>query len=137
PVSVAVNCPRLSITKSASAESVSPGDSFTYTITVTNISDFVARDVVIDDEVPTGLTIDSVDGPNCTVNGQHVSCAAGNLDPGSSVTVTIHVTATEAACPSVTNTAHVTFTEGETSGSADSNPVTVDVQCQPNIGIIK
>ncbi|MGQ0670200.1 MAG: COG1361 S-layer family protein, partial [Actinomycetota bacterium] len=128
PVTVGVNCqPDVGIVKNADAPGggVVAGESFSYTITVTNNGTGTAHNVIVTDTVPDGLTIDSVDGPNCSVNGQTVTCLIGDLGPGESVTITINVTATEDACPSVTNTATVTHDEG----SAESNPVTVTVDC--------
>ncbi|MGH2635138.1 MAG: COG1361 S-layer family protein [Actinomycetota bacterium] len=129
--------PDVSITKSASAITVAPGGSFTYSVTVTNNGAAPAQSVVVTDTVPAGLTIGNVTGPNCSVNGQTVTCNVGTLAAGASATITISVTATAQACPSVSNTAHVSFQGGPGGGSADSNAVAVGVTCTPGVSITK
>ncbi len=47
--------PRLQVTKTASATSVDPGDTLTYTVTVTNVGSVVAHNVVISDPIPAGI----------------------------------------------------------------------------------
>jgi uncharacterized repeat protein (TIGR01451 family) len=131
--------PDVTITKSASATSVEPGDTFTFTVVVTSIGDSPAQSVVVTDTIASGLTIQSVSPtPQCGFVGQAVTCNLGDLAPGASATITITVTATEDACPSVVNSAHVSFAGGD-GGSADSNPVTVDVDCgeDPDLEIVK
>ncbi|HEY7756013.1 MAG TPA: isopeptide-forming domain-containing fimbrial protein [Actinomycetota bacterium] len=105
------------------------GESFTYTITVTNTGDGTAEDVVVTDRVPSGLTITDVNGPGCSTSGQDVTCQVGDLAAGASVTITITVTATDDACPDVENSATVEWTEGGTTESEDSDPVETDVDC--------
>ncbi|MGQ0669809.1 MAG: DUF7507 domain-containing protein, partial [Actinomycetota bacterium] len=131
--------PRVEITKSTNAPAggVNPGDSFSFTITVSNVSDFVLLHTVIDDTIPAGLTINSVSGPNCSISGQAVSCAVGNMDPHTSVLVTIDVTATADACPSVSNQASVTKVKGQGTVTTFSNQVTVDVACTPDVHVSK
>jgi uncharacterized repeat protein (TIGR01451 family) len=131
-VTVGVNCePDLQIVKnsSAPARGVESGDGFTYTITVTNNGNATATGVVVTDSIPAGLRVDDVDGPNCSVDGRLVTCDVGDLAAGASVTITIAVTATERACPSVENAAHVEWDDGEGTASADSNTVETEVDC--------
>jgi uncharacterized repeat protein (TIGR01451 family) len=87
--------------KSSDAPSggIESGESFSYTITVTNTGSATAQDVVVTDSVPAGLTIVDVDGPGCSSSGNNVTCNVGDLASGESATITITVTATDDACP--------------------------------------
>jgi uncharacterized repeat protein (TIGR01451 family) len=108
---------------------VESGESYSYTITVTNTGAGTAEDVVVTDSVPAGLTIIELDGPGCSASGNDVTCNVGDLASGESATVTITVTATDAACPDVRNRAHAGWTDGETPGSEGSNAVDTDIVC--------
>jgi uncharacterized repeat protein (TIGR01451 family) len=137
-VTVAVNCaPGISITKSASSTTISPGGSFTYTVQVANGGNASASGVVVTDSVPAGLTITNVSGPGCSFAGQNVTCNVGTLAAGGSASITITVQATAQACPSVVNSAHVAYQGGQGTSSATSNAVTVGVSCTPNVQIVK
>jgi uncharacterized repeat protein (TIGR01451 family) len=131
-VVVGVNCePDVQIVKNTDvpARGVDSGDSFTYTITVTNDGSADAEGVVVTDTIPDGLTIDDVDGPGCSIHNRVVTCNVGTLAAGASATITITVTANDGACPDVENFAHVEWNVGEETVSEDSNVVTTDVEC--------
>ena len=135
-VTTPVTCPgpELEIAKSsdAPATGVAPGESFTYSIVVSNTGGGEATGVVVTDTIPAGLVITGF-SPSCTVSGQTVTCQLGTIAAGANVTVTITVQATEDACPMVTNRATVTATNeaaGNT-GNNTSNDVTTLVNCEP------
>ena len=87
--------PTVAITKTSVSTSFSPGGLVPYVITVTNTGPVVARNVVVTDDLPVGLSyVSSV--PACTASGQLVTCPLGDLGPG--VTVTIDLV-TRAADP--------------------------------------
>ncbi|HYG71134.1 MAG TPA: DUF11 domain-containing protein [Actinomycetota bacterium] len=137
-VTTNVTCanPDVGIRKSSSApvSGVFSGDSFAYTITVQNTSTTDVTDVTVTDTVPTGLTIDSAAG--CTINGQALTCDLGTVAAGQSETITVNVTATDAACPEVTNTATVTAGNDTIASNNTSNPVTDIVNCaEPGIAV--
>ncbi len=134
----------LTLDKSASTRSVNAGDGFTYTIEVANDGNATATNVHVTDSMPAGVSIDSATftggskGPGtCDVSGQDIDCDLGSLAPGGSATVTIEVTTTERACPSVTNDASVSADNetGSTEDNADS--VAVEVVCPLGIQIVK
>jgi len=138
-VTLNVTCPNpdVAIRKSSSAPvaGVFSGDSFTYTITVENVSGGDVNDVIVHDSIPAGLDITDTDS-SCTVSGQDVTCDLGTVAAGASETLTITVTATDAACPEVTNTATVEGSNDSNSGNNTSNPVTDIVNCQePGVAI--
>jgi len=82
----------VTITKSSSTASPKGGDTFTYTLTASNLGDADATGVVIRDQLPGGVTFVSATTP-CTQAGGVVTCDVGTLAPGASATVTITVTA--------------------------------------------
>ena len=51
--------PDLEITKTADVSSISPGDVFTYTLYVTNQVPWAANDLMVIDQLPSGLIFDS------------------------------------------------------------------------------
>jgi uncharacterized repeat protein (TIGR01451 family) len=128
----------VTVTKDASDTDVNAGDQVTFTIVATNGGTTTATDVQVADTLDADLT--TVGTPtwsnggssgNCGVAGQIVICDVGDLGPGESATVTIAVTATVGACPSVDNTATVSSTN-EDQGSTDNDtsaPVTINVTC--------
>jgi len=140
-VKVTVVCPNpdVSIRKSSDAPNggVQPGDSFTYTITVNSVGGATANNVVVSDTIPAGLTITGTSNA-CSVSGQNVTCALGNLAGGDHASVTITVKATDGACPEVDNQATVTSSNepAANTGNNTSNHVTTIVNCiEPGIAI--
>ena len=89
-----------------------PGEA-TYTLKVENEGPDAAQNVVVTDPLPTGITYAS-DDAGCTVAGQKVTCALGELANAASRTIHLHthvsVTIGE---QSVTNTAEATSTTGD------------------------
>ncbi len=134
--------PRVDVTvvKSANAPAggVAPGQSFDFTLVASATGTTAATVVVVSDAIPAGLTIGSAtftggsNGPGtCQISGQTVTCQIGTLQNGSTATVTIRVTATAGACPSVTNRGTVSATNESpgSTGNNTSNDVTVPVTC--------
>lgn len=140
-VKVNVTCPspdvKVEKQDDVTAGGVASGAQFTYTVTATNLGGSVATDVNINDTIPAGLTIVSASN-GCTISGQDVTCALGNLAAGASASVTITVQATDGACPEVVN--HATVTAGnEPAGNQannTSNDVTTLVNCvSPGVAV--
>ena len=78
----------LAVTKTADPVQPAAGADVTYTVTITNTGPSTARDVVLADALPAGLTLISVDPPTCT-GAPQLSCPIGDLDPGGTATVTV------------------------------------------------
>ena len=118
----------VSIEKTTSDNSVVAGDSFTYTLTVTNNGDYAAADVEILDSVPSAFTVTGVtEGDfDCSVTGQDIDCDLASLDSADTASVTVSVTTAADAVVGVhTNTATVsTTTDGD---NPDNNSDSVDV----------
>jgi uncharacterized repeat protein (TIGR01451 family) len=75
----------VAIVKTVSAGPINPGETFTYTLLVSNQGPSVAANVIATDPLPAGVTlVSSVEG--CTAVGQDVTCPAiASLNAGESV----------------------------------------------------
>jgi uncharacterized repeat protein (TIGR01451 family)/gliding motility-associated-like protein len=124
----------LSISKTALSQEVFEGDVFEYELVVRNVGQTDATEVVVVDNLPSGVTYVShsiaanTSGSQvaATVNGNSVRFAIPFMGPGSAVTMRIRVKAGSAG--SVTNTAVVSSSED------DINPAdnTASAQSQIN-----
>jgi uncharacterized repeat protein (TIGR01451 family) len=151
PTAWAASAPDLTVTKSSNAVgSLSVGDVFTYTITVSNEGTATAHDVNMGDDLPQGLVPQTIlpvfpDGwcavassvnPSGTVH-RSVFCHRDALDAGASASVSFDVKViADVACGELTNTAKVAASD-EPSGATgnDSGSVTDTVACPPSISI--
>ena len=91
--SVTVQCPNLSITKTADSTSVSAGTPIGFTIAVTNAGPGVAKSVTMSDALPAGSGITWSISPaqaGCSITAGALTCAFGDLASGASASV--HVT---------------------------------------------
>jgi uncharacterized repeat protein (TIGR01451 family) len=119
----------LTITKSH-AGSFAVGQTGTYTLTVTNIGAGSTTGVItVTDTLPTGLTFVSGVGPGwtCSAALQIVTCTnLGPLAPGASTTITLTVSVSSAALPSVTNSSTVTTPgDGDPTNNTDDDPTDI------------
>jgi uncharacterized repeat protein (TIGR01451 family) len=139
--SVTVNCPDVTITKTADAGQVNAGDDIGFTVTLTNGGDGAAYGVQINDPLPAGSGVSwSIDSntpaQSCSITGsapsQTLVCGPTTVLPGDSITV--HVTsATDAtSCGDYDNTASFTTTNDGSGNASDS----VTVNC-PDLTITK
>lgn len=129
----------LAIVKSHTAE-VAFGDTFAFTLAVTNNGPSDAQNVSVTDTLPAGLTYVSGTGTGWTCNavGQAVTCdLTGPLAAEAATTITLNVTAGAAAVPSVTNTATVTTTTPDPDPDNDTDDDTVDVAALVDLAITK
>jgi uncharacterized repeat protein (TIGR01451 family) len=129
--STVVGIPDLAISKSASANVVSNGQTFDYTLVVSNQGDAQTPGAVtVTDDLPSGVSFVSYSATNefaCTHSAGTVTCtdSAGNapgLLPAESATITITVTVTTSSGP-IENTAAVTQVAGE--NETDNNTDTI------------
>ncbi|WP_341925299.1 hypothetical protein [Nocardioides psychrotolerans] len=121
----------LSITKTTTTTTASPGDLVTYTLTVANAGPGAADDVVVSDALPAGTTYVSTSGAPCAALGQNVTCTLGSVPSGGSVvaTVTVRVDPVSATTTGASHQLEVTKVEtnlslagGQTSSSTVSCP---------------
>ena len=129
----------VTVTKAASKDRVAAGEGVTYTLTVVNNGPSVADAVTVADTLPADVvpvTATSSAG-TCTVAGQDVSCALGDVAPGSPVTVTITAATSPAAAPGLRdNTATVSSPTDTTPGN-NTATATVDLTSEADLGLTK
>ena len=80
----------LRVTKTADVEQASPGSRITWTISVTNNGEGIARNAVVSDVLRTGLEFVSASNGG-TASGQTVTWNLGDIAPGQSVDLTLDV----------------------------------------------
>ncbi|MEK7829696.1 MAG: DUF11 domain-containing protein, partial [Acidobacteriota bacterium] len=114
----------LSIAKSGPA-SVAAGTDATYTLAVANPHQTIVVRATITDTLPAGWSLVSVNSPsgNCAASGAIVTCQDVDLQPQTTVTITIRVHSPFLCQPSsATNTATVAFAPGTSANIVDPNP---------------
>lgn len=122
--------PDLAITAVATPDAVKVNDSLNYKLVIYNVGAASASDVTVFDQLPSGTVFVSAAASQGTCNGSGpVSCVMGTLESGSSATVDIVVTLTQAGA--ITNTAEVTRDAGETNTANNSAEVTTNVAPPP------
>src|SRR4051794_7025261 len=101
----------LSITKTGSPDPVVAGNNLTYTIRVENpaTSTGPATNVVVTDNLPSGVGFVSATGGTCQKSGSTVTCDLGQVNAGSTAVVTIVVKTKKAG--TLSNTATVSSPE--------------------------
>ena len=80
----------VAIEKTVDDPSPFPGDRVTFTLTAENLGTAVARNVVVTDTLPSGLSFVSADAP-CVESDGDITCAVGDLGPGQKVTLEVEV----------------------------------------------
>jgi uncharacterized repeat protein (TIGR01451 family) len=141
---IVVQCPKLSITKTAVAGTVDAGSQIGFDITVSNASDpgtGTAKSVTLSDPLPGGSGVSwtitlQPSGTPCsitsTASGQSLSCAFGDLTAGTSKTVHLRSSTDDTSCQSYANTASASGTNLATI----SDSATITVEC-PDLSVTK
>ncbi|MEW6225853.1 MAG: hypothetical protein AB1627_14610, partial [Chloroflexota bacterium] len=141
--SVTIQCPDVSVLKTAVESPVNAGDPIAFDITVSNsgaVGTGTAYAVTLSDPLPDGITW-SEDSDACTITGtgddQVLDCSWATLAPGASATVRVSGTTSPEVCGSVPNTATVAA-DNEPAGNAGNNvdDATVVVDC-PDLAVTK
>lgn len=120
----------LIVTKQASAAQVLAGDSFTYTITLTNAGPYDSKGIMLNDPQPAGVTFNSCSSTMglCMVSGAGVSLKLASLANGAGATLSVQATLNFGVADgaTVTNTAAATsstFDPDSGNNSASANIV--------------
>ncbi|HJW76618.1 MAG TPA: DUF11 domain-containing protein, partial [Thermoleophilia bacterium] len=141
--SVTIQCPDVTVVKTAVASPVNAGDPIAFDITVSNSSAAgtgTAYDVTLSDPLPDDITW-SEDSAGCVITGtgdnQVLECSWASLAPGASATVRVSGTTSSEVCGSVPNTATVAAAN-EPAGNQGNNSddATVIVDC-PDLQVVK
>jgi uncharacterized repeat protein (TIGR01451 family) len=135
-VSVDKTCPM--------SDEVAGGDTFDYTITVTNNSGSVdAGSVTLTDSLPGGVTFVSSNPdstppvPTCAESGGIVTCDLGPIAHGDHVDVTITVQANASTRGMITNTASVSLENQSNTSSNSSDHCDTNVVGEADLSITK
>ena len=131
-----LDCPDVTVTKTADQDTINAGETAAFTIVVTNNGPGVAKNVTLSDTLPGDIawTEDSLD---CSITGNLLSCAFGDLADGASRTVHVTGVTDEADCGVLRNTATVSSTnEPQDNQGNNSSTATITVNC-PDIVVVK
>lgn len=125
----------LTLTKTDAPDPVAVGGLLTYTLVVGNEGPSVATGVELFDQLPAGVTFQSVDTTQgtCTPAGGTVTCALGTLAVGATATVEIRVVADAAG--TLVNTAVVSANESDPETVENVGQATTEVSDQPILPI--
>jgi uncharacterized repeat protein (TIGR01451 family) len=140
-----VQCPNLTLTKTADAATVNAGDPIGFTITVANGGPGTAKGVTLNDPLPAGSgsgvtwSIDSGPTgsvtPTCSVSSgspQHLTCSAVDLKSGDSYTLHVTAKTSFAECTTYDNTATASATNAP--NASDSASITCE---KPSLSVTK
>ncbi|OYO17574.1 hypothetical protein CGZ94_01350 [Enemella evansiae] len=113
----------LSIAKTLTSGPLVPGTEETYSITVRNAGPSTADAATVADRLPAGLTVvgqPTTTAGTCTVEGQQLDCALGNLAPNATATIGVTVQVDPNLTGQVVNVASVTSTtpDGDTADNS-------------------
>jgi len=134
--SVTVDCPNVTVLKTADQGTIDAGDTAAFTILVTNEGPGTAKGVTLTDTLPSGI-VWSEDSADCSIAAGVLTCAFGDLADGA--TRTVHVTGpTDATdCGTLSNTAVVAAANEAVANVGDNlSTATITVNC-PVIAITK
>lgn len=127
------------VTKVGAPSPVVPGQTLTYTITVTNAGPDPAASVSLSDPLPTGTTFASLSSPggwSCAMPavgaGGVVSCSLASMSVGSAV-FTLTVVVSPAAAGAVSNTATVSSTTPDADPANNVSNSTTPIDGAPTI----
>ena len=129
---ITVNCPGISVTKTADDATVDAADQVGFTITVANAGPGTATDVHLDDPLPTNPGLDwSIDGGTgqqlCQITQGDLVCDFGDMPAKTSYTVHITSDTDATTCGEIDNTATVTISNGD----GDEASASITVNCPP------
>jgi large repetitive protein len=117
--------PNLNINKNASKGTVTAGETFTYTVTASNVGNATASGTItVTDILPTEVTYQNASATNgftCTQASGTVTCTGSNLAAGQATVVTIEVKVNDGVTSSFTNTASVSGASQTKSASVTTN----------------
>jgi uncharacterized repeat protein (TIGR01451 family) len=137
----------LRVTKTASPSVVAPGDHLTYTITVTNDGPNPAEDVVVTDNLPSQVTVESItadnppfgNSPACSVAGSTVTCNATSdmaKDQVATITIVVVVSPT-APAGTIRNDVSVSSNNVDPDPDDNTDPETTPVGSGTDISVVK
>jgi uncharacterized repeat protein (TIGR01451 family) len=119
-----------------STGTVVAGDSFTYTITVSNSGPSTATNISVNDLVPSGVTSFTWSGNGHSNVSGAISDTISGLAPDTSVVYTVTATVSPSATGEISNTVTVTAAN-DTNSTNNSATDTDNVEMQPDVTVSK
>ena len=133
---VAVLCPDVTITKTATKSPILAGETASYTISARNQGVGTAYDVTISDTLPAGIAW-TEDSEACSIANGILTCKVGSLAQGAVFSVTVSGPTTVAVCGQLPNAAFVAAANEATSAKGNnSDDASITVQCA-SISLVK
>jgi uncharacterized repeat protein (TIGR01451 family) len=126
-ITITVPPPDLAIAKTGPAL-VTEGNNVVYTLTARNLGPTIATGVVVTDPVPAGTTFVSA-GAGCAHAAGVVTCNAGTLNPGQTVTFTFTVQAGSGT--SIVNTATIAGNQADPNLANNTATVVTEINLNP------
>lgn len=128
----------LGLSKSAAAGPHRAGETVSYDLVVTNHGPSVARDVVVDDLLPAGLTATAIRADDAECDLAAVRCTIDELPIGSStIVVTARIDQGVAEGTELTNAAEVTSSTPDDDPSDNRDEETITVIAEADLAIVK
>jgi uncharacterized repeat protein (TIGR01451 family) len=128
----------ISLNKTVSPRNGQPGGELTYAITVSNPGSVTATGVIVTDPLPASITLLSVTSAQGTcVGAQIVSCSLGNINAGSSASLTVNTRVEDGFSGTISNTATTTTTALESNSQNNSASASVYVAPKADLSITK
>jgi uncharacterized repeat protein (TIGR01451 family) len=126
----------LSIVKSATPTTATPGKNQTYELVVKNDGPNTAQNVRVADALPTGLTFVSA-SPECSLAGATVACTVPSLASGETRTFTVTTKVAASINGRLTNTATVASDTPDPDPSDNTSTVVVPTEGKADLSITK
>jgi|GEM_PF-3115399 len=119
------------LSKEASSDTVTIGDTLTFVMTVDNNGPDIATGTTVIDSLPAGVTYvsDSSTQGTCTFADDVLTCLVGTMAPGADATITLKVVADSVAL--LSNTALAAAAESDPLPQNNSNVAMVEVEDHP------
>lgn len=134
----------LALTKVAAPSPVVAGTQLTYSLSVTNAGPSAAKNVVVEDVLPTGVTIASVSSPDGTCNAGvpgdaalPTRCTVDTIDPGGSAAMQIVVNVLPDTRGTLGNNARTSSDAFDPDNSNDLATVATQVTAQADLQVTK
>ncbi|WP_343395287.1 hypothetical protein [Candidatus Amarobacter glycogenicus] len=137
---ITVQCPDISVLKTADNSPISAGDTASFTITVSNSNETgtgTASGVHLSDTLPSGVAWSiNPSVAACSITNGVLSCDWATLAKGASVSVTVTGATGAAQCGELPNTATATATNEAAADGPNNSSATIVVNC-PDLEVKK
>ena len=126
---VTVQCPNLSIVKTAVADSISAGEVASFMILVHNAGPGAASDVPVTDTLPSGIAWAVDDTTDCSIAAGVLSCTFDTIAAGADAIVIISGETGVEDCGTIKNTATVSASNEGDAKDGHTSSATITVNC--------